>query len=665
MGGWQVTVKEFLDMSPKRAFEKIMANCPTQKKNQEDAWRGEIRILRDSLQNFTEGHLVFEYDIPRIEKRMDVVLIESGIIFVMEFKVDEKSTLSADMAQCMEYALALKNFHEESRDAYIMPILIPTLTDAEMEDPRRRARDPYYDKVFDAAVVTPGDLAGLIKRVGEECGSEPDINPSKWFGSRYSPIPTIIEAANIMYRDHDVADIGTDRDSRLLRETVDSLSSVIEESIREKRKSVCFLTGIPGSGKTLVGLNLVAKRRELDDTEDKRRTLFLSGNRALVDVLQEALAQDDYRRNRGSGTTKGQARQKSASFIQHMMRHRDDFLREPDRKVVEDVIVLDEAQRVWTGDKLAQHIKSGYGSGMSEPELVLDMLAGKREWAVLVCLVGDGQEIKKEETGLGGWLDAVERDKRWDVYLPDGCRRLINAGSHGDPRYRFREWLHLSRSLRSFKDESVSEFINCLVDKGDSSDAAKMREMASGFGSRYPIRVTRDIARARRWLGNMVRANQSCGVIAHNKSKRLRSYGICLNPDLDVRGWFLGGRDSVNSSHYMEEVADQYQTQGLELDWTCVCWDANLRHNGRWDYNTFRGNDWVRVRDGDGQRSLRNSYRVLLTRARHGMVIFVPRGDSSDETRDPAYYDGIYEYLVSMGIRELGDEQYARHVPRA
>ena len=665
MEGWQVAVKEFLDMSPKRAFEKIMANCPTQKKNQEDAWREEIRILRNSLQSFTEGHLVFEYDIPRIDKRMDVVLIESGIIFVMEFKTEEESTLSADKTQCMEYALALKNFHEESRDAYIMPILIPTLTGAELEDPHRDARGPYYDKIFDVSVVTPSDLPSLVKRVKEECGSEPDINPSKWFKSRYSPIHTIIEAANIMYRDHGVEDIGTERDSRLLKRTVDSLNIVIEESIRDKRKSVCFLTGIPGSGKTLVGLNLVAKRRELDDTDDKRRTLFLSGNKALVDVLQESLARDDHERNKKSGTTKGQAKQKSASFIQHMMKHRDDFRRDTSRKVVEDVIVLDEAQRVWTRDKLAHAIKSGYGKGMSEPEFVLDMLAGPREWACLVCLVGDGQEIKKEETGLRGWLDAVERDKRWDVYLPDGCRRLINAGSHGDPRYRFREWLHLSRSLRSFKDESVSKFINCLVDRADSPDVESMRRLASGFEAKYPIRVTRDIARARKWLGNMVRAKQRCGVIAHNKSKRLRSYGICLNPDLDVRGWFLGKNDSVNSSHYMEEVADQYQTQGLELDWTCVCWDANLRHNGRWDYNTFRGNDWVRVRDGDGQRSLRNSYRVLLTRARHGMVIFVPRGDSSDETRDPAYYDGIYEYLVSMGIRELGDEQYARHVPRA
>lgn len=665
MDGWLVAVEEFLDMSPKQAFEKIMANCPTQKKNQEDAWREEISILRDSLRNFTEGHLVFEYDIPRIDKRMDVVLIESGIIFVIEFKTNKESTISADMAQCMEYALALKNFHEESKDAYIIPILIPTLTGAELKNPRKYARDPYYDKVFDVTVVMPKDIASLVKKAREEYRSEPDINALKWVKSRYSPIPTIIEAANIMYRDHNVADIGTARDSRMLKNTVDSISSIIEESITEKRKSVCFLTGIPGSGKTLVGLNLVAKRRELDDTDDKRRTLFLSGNKALVDVLQESLAQDDYRRNKGEGTTKGQARQKSASFIQHMMKHRDDFLRNPDRKMVEDVIVLDEAQRVWTSNKFSHHLKSRHGTGMSEPEFVLDMLASHREWAVLVCLMGNGQEIKKEETGLNGWLDAVERDKRWDVYLPDGCRRLINTGPHVDPRYRFREWLHLDRSLRSFKDESVSEFINCLVDRADSADVEQMRRMASGFGSRYPIRVTRDISRARRWLANMVRANQSCGVIAHNKSKRLRSYGICLNPDLDVRGWFLGGRDSVNSSHYMEEVADQYQTQGLELDWTCVCWDANLRHNGRWDYNTFRGNDWVRVRDGDGQRSLRNSYRVLLTRARHGMVIFVPRGDSSDETRDPAYYDGIYEYLVSMGIRELGDEQYARHVPRA
>ena len=669
MTGWLVSVADFLRMGPGAAHDQIRANCPNLTAAQDEAWGEEVEVLQVQLAEFREAHLIFEYVIPRTGDRIDAVLIDSGMVFVLEFKTQNSVEAKPGREQCLGYALALKNFHEVSRDPYIVPVLIPASADPETADlPLPHANEPYYDRVFAVTVVRPDYLGGFLRGMVDKYGTEPQINPASWRNSRYHPIPSIIKAAQAAYRGHGVDEIGTPEDRDMLVDLVLRLSRIIDYSKEHGKKSVCFVTGIPGSGKTLAGLELVARRRDVDKEEDRPRSLFLSGNRALVDVLHEALAQDDHHRNK-EDTSINQARQKVTSFMQHMFRYRNSFLADHTKKQIENVIVFDEAQRAWNRGRLSQHVRAGHGSDMSEPELVLDMLARHHDWAVLVCLVGDGQAIKKDEVGMGGWFEALNlQDHTWDVHLPEGLREkaLAAARQQGglvERNLSFDEALHLDRSLRTFKDAQVTEFINRLVDRAGLTDVEESRNMIAGFEERYPIRVTRDIDRAKAWVARMARHSQSRGIIAHHKSDRLRPYGVCMNERLDVKKWFLDGSDSIHSSGRLEEAANQYQTQGLELDWTCVCWDANLRHGDGWRHNAFRGSSWTPVGNPDEQRSLENSYRVLLTRARQGMVIFVPRGDVNDDTRKPEYYDGIYEYLVSMGIRDVGDEEYARYVP--
>lgn len=667
MTGWPVSVADFLKLGPEDAHDKIRANCPNLTASQDEAWGEEVKTLQKQLTGFREGHLVFEYVIPRTGKRTDAVLIDSGMVFVLEFKTQNSEDTKPGREQCLDYALALKNFHEASRDPYIVPVLIPASADPRYADlPPPHADEPYYDKVFTVTVVSPDNLGSFLRDMVDKYGPEPQINPASWKNSRYHPIPSIIKAAQAAYRGHGVDEVGTPEDRAMLEDLVRRLGRIIDDSKEHGKKSVCFVTGIPGSGKTLAGLELVASRRDVDKIADRPRSLFLSGNRALVDVLHEALAKDDQSRN---GTGINQARQKATSFMQHMFRYRNTFLADHTKKQIENVIVFDEAQRAWNRKRLSQHVRTGHGSDMSEPELVLDMLARHHDWAVLVCLVGGGQDIKGEEVGMSGWFEAINsQDHAWHVHLPENLREeaLAAARTQGgliESNLSFDEALHLGRSLRTFKDAQVTEFINRLVDCAGSPDTDGSRRMIAEFEGRYPIRVTRDINQAKAWIARMARYDQSRGIIAHHKSDRLRPYGVCLNERLDVKKWFLDKSDSIHSSDRLEEAANQYQTQGLELDWTCVCWDANLRHRNGWMYNMFRGKSWGPVEKDDERRSLENSYRVLLTRARQGMVIFVPPGDTDDDTRLPTFYDGIYKYLISMGIRDIGGEEYARYVP--
>lgn len=635
---------------------------------QRDAWEQEIAILKRELRGLaSDGRIFLEFSIPRMGKRADAVLVCRGVVFVIEFKVGERAHDRADMDQCVDYALDLKNFHEGSHTVPIVPVLVATgaRDRGAGEAPTRRGPDGVFGIVLTNAAGLGRDIAGVLEG---PCAGLGEIDPTAWEESAYKPTPTIIEAARALYANHSVDEITRhEGGARNLSATAAAVSGIIERSKAKGRKSICFVTGVPGAGKTLAGLNIANKWQNVDKRE---HAVFLSGNGPLVNVLREALARDRVDDRTRPPMTKGKARREASTFIQNIHHFRTEYM----TKIAaphERVAIFDEAQRAWNRKKLASWLarnsrrrpssklarsKLTKELDMSEPEFLIGAMDRHEDWATIVCLVGGGQEINTGEAGLPEWFRAVrDRYPDWDVYVsgeiadseyaPDGDMdamvSMVGAESVPD--------LHLGTSIRSFRSEYVSKFVKALLDIDvDTAVALRLRL------DRYPIVVTRDFGLAKQWLRDKARGSERFGIVAAAKSYRLQPLGIYVELTVDATKWFLNEQDDPRSSYSLEYAATEFDVQGLELDWVCVAWDANLRHSDEgWRHWRFKGKKWEHMHMADRQSYLRNAYRVLLTRARQGMVIFVPEGDGEDATRSPEFYDETYRYLRSLGLAEL------------
>lgn len=641
---------------------------------QKRAWRGQLDIMARELRELGGGgHVYLEFVIPRMGKRADAVMVYGGVIFVLEFKIGESQYRRADMDQCTDYAVDLKNFHEGSHDKPILPVLVASGAGA-----AGYSLDRHPNEVFEVVCSDGSNLSEIIRAAAGTHADRAPISPLEWENSAYKPTPTIIEAARALYNNHDVRDITrSEAGAENLTSTKSAVEEVIEYSRENGRKSICFVTGIPGAGKTLVGLNLTVKSRDRpsdeDDDDDDAGSVFLSGNGPLVNVLREALARDKHDRERAkrardptlARVTKSSAYREAAAIIQPVREFITEAM-DSDRPPHERVVVFDEAQRAWSREELDRFMKKRRGReiGMSQPEYVISAMDRHQDWAVLVCLVGGGQEINHGEAGLPEWFDSVRRSHPgWDVYVSPEINgeEYLGGNYDGDGRGRiedmlggtirptYREELHLATSIRSFRSRHVSEFVRLLLDLDAGAAGTTLSDI-----DRYPIMVTRDFGLAKRWLRSRARGTERFGIVAAAKSYRLRPHGIYVELTPKATHWFLNPPDDPRSSNGLEYVATEFEIQGLELDWVCVAWDADLRYTeDGWNYREFVGNRWNRVHKDHKQRYLKNAYRVLLTRARQGMVIFVPPGDGGDGTRDPEYYDRTYEYLRGIGIPEL------------
>ena len=644
---------------------------------QKRAWQDQLGIMARELRKLDDdsgsARVYLEFVIPRMGKRADAVIIYGGVVFVLEFKIGESQYRRADMDQCTDYAVDLKNFHEGSHDKPILPVLVASEAVA-----AAYGLDMREDGVFGVVCSNGSNLHEIIRGAAGVRGGRAPIDPLEWERSAYKPTPTIIEAARALYNNHDVRDITrSEAGAENLTSTKSAVEGVIEYSRENGRKSICFVTGIPGAGKTLVGLNLTVKSRDRpshdynDDGDDDAGSVFLSGNGPLVNVLREALARDKYDRERSkrakdptlARVTKSSAYREAAALIQPVREFITEAM-DSDRPPHERIVVFDEAQRAWSRRELDRFMKKRKGReiGMSQPEYVINTMDRHADWAVLVCLVGGGQEINHGEAGLPEWFDSIRRSHPgWDVYVSpeingeeylgrnydDGRGRIEDMLGGIRPRYRAQ--LHLATSIRSFRSRHVSEFVRLLLDL----DARAAGVTLSGI-DKYPIMVTRDFGLAKRWLRGRARGTERFGIVAAAKSYRLRPHGIYVELTPKATHWFLNPPDDPRSSNGLEYVATEFEIQGLELDWACVAWDADLRYTeDGWNYKEFVGSRWNNIRKDHKQRYLKNAYRVLLTRARQGMVIFVPPGDDGDGTRDPGYYDRTYEYLRGIGIPEL------------
>ena len=617
---------------------------------QKNAWRKEIRILQEQLRQYPCGEIAFEFTVPRIGHRIDTVLIIQGIIFLLEFKVGDAQYRKTTADQVIDYALDLKYFHELSQARYIVPICIST--EAEAVDNALCFMD---DRIAYPINCNKHNIGFELSRV-LSAYSDSELFLAEWINSRYSPTPTIIEAAQSMYRSHSVQDISrNDAGARNLTATTTAISSIIEECKTTGRKAICFVTGVPGAGKTLAGLNIANERHRFDESE---HAVFLSGNGPLVDVLQEALAADRASRD---AITKNAAKKETKAFIQIIHKFRDEALTSP-QPPIEKVAIFDEAQRAWDQAKLSDFMKTKKGIDgfdQSEPEFLIQIMDRHQDWATIVCLVGGGQEIYEGEAGIKDWFRALQHSfSDWHVYLSDQITDAEYVGTSSIEQllagcqYTFIPDLHLSTSLRSFRSEKLAEFVKLLLD--NKPEAAQC--VYADLCEKYPLVVTRDIDKAKEWIMRKARGTERYGLIASSEGKRLRGMGIWVPTKINHVGWFLNGKDHVDSSYHLEVAASEFKVQGLEVDYGLLAWDADLRRvNNTFDYYKFRGTRWNHVNKEQLQEYLKNAYRVLLTRARQGLVIFVPRGVSYEEdpTRDHRLYDGIFEYLKTCGIKEL------------
>lgn len=669
----------------------------------DEAWLGEISILQQVLLPWKDedAEIIFEYDIPRLGKRIDVVLLLRGLVFCLEFKVGQKDALQADVEQVMDYALDLKNFHRYSHNRIIVPILIPTKHTTSTDT---FSASVYDDSIFNALITGQDGLQNIIREVLRHANANEPGTIKDWIISPYTPTPTIIEAARSLYQNHTVEDITRHEADKVTTDTtIAYILDIIKRSKTNSQKSICFVTGVPGAGKTLVGLDVAVKQSYEDDgsLNEEDGAVYLSGNGPLVAVLTEALARDNFKKSRQKGDDKklSDSRREVSKFIQIIHRYRDNMLAkiknpvidgqleiDPEKAVkleksgygeVEHVAIFDEAQRAWTHKRIADYLKRGgtYGNKlkvpnfpMSEAAFLIWSLDQRRDWATIVCLIGGGQEINTGEAGISEWIAALnDRFPHWKVYIsdkltePEYAEGKVNELLKDNANVVFSDKLHLGVSLRSFRAERLSAFVHSLL--SFNPDTTELYKNVVEHG--YPIVLTRSIDKARAWLRQQARGTQQTGVLISKVSARFKPLAVHVLPQSDDNAvhWFLEDKTDIRSSNYLEDAATEIQVQGLEVDFACILWDADMRYdNGKWSFWKFNGkNQWIPEKNTENQKYMLNAYRVLLTRARQGIVICVPEGNSrktpegfdEDITRLPAFYDATFRYFKAMGLKVI------------
>lgn len=672
---YSASIADFLSSDENTILGTLAAGNPFDLKDtQRNAWQEEIRLLKEVLPAPPKSQIIFEYSIPRLGKRIDVTLLLGGMIFVLEFKAGSEAYERADIEQVWDYALDLKNFHEESHNRIIVPVLVATEAQGSSITQKFSI---YSDQVFEPICCNAKGLQDILKQLLQQFTTETDL--SNWEWGRYRPTPTIIQAASSLYLNHSVDEITrSEASGENLKRTSDYVMGVIEHSRANHEKSICFVTGVPGAGKTLVGLNVAVRQ-----FEKKSLAVYLSGNQPLVSVLSEALARDKKRqeeeKNPGKRYNLTGARRDVKSFIQIVHHYRDATLTKLKRPFqngnleidpakikrfeddgyseVEHVAIFDEAQRAWTRQQLANWLsrkKNLPDFPMSEPEFLIWSLNLREDWAVIICLVGGGQEINTGEAGIGEWLRAINaRFPEWNVFISDKLSgreyaegeltELLAANLKVSSDSR----LHLAVSMRSFRAEQLSNFVHYLLE----GNVDKARALYHSLADKYPVAITRSLDKAKEWLRTHKRGTERYGLVVSSQAQRLRPLAIDVRCKPDTVHWFLDDISDIRSSLFLEDAASEFDVQGLELDWTGIVWDGDFRWKGNgWTHYSFSGNNWQNIRAAERKAYQLNAYRVLLTRARQGMVLCVPEGNSADATRLPEFYDETFQYLKSIGM---------------
>ncbi len=608
------------------------------------AWDSEIAWLTTSLARMPKAggwQILFEYPLLRLGRRIDAVLVLPNAILVLEFKGQSYHGHSA-REQAEDYALDLQDFHAACRSHPILPIVVAP--GARPPADTLPLALPGVASVIETDPAGLGDVFRLLQTVLRFSPATLDV--PAWEHAAYRPVPTLIEAARMLYSRHGVAEIAeAHADPHNLTRTTGSIRAAIGQARLEGRHTILFVTGIPGAGKTLCGLDAVF------GTIAAWGATFLTGNPTLVHVLREALARDAAGDERAALRA---ARQRTKSRIQALPKFRDHHV--PTAEIpAEHVVIIDEAQRCWTGPyAIAQTRDKWVQLTASEPAHLLDIMARHNDWAVIVCLVGGGQEIHTGEGGIAEWGSSLAARPIWRVLAAPDLQ------NQKDPRQRLSTLpglasdpvLHLHVGMRSIRDPNAAAWADAML----NGDAACARAIGT-----TALRLTRDLSDMRKALRQASRGTRRAGLVASSGAKRLRADG--LGAELEhmdasaVAHWFLDRwPDDVRASDALEVVATEFSCQGLELDHVGLCWAGDLiRVAGQveWQARAFRGNRWTHPHGAEAIANRRNTYRVLLTRARYQTILWVPRGDVGDRTRQPAEFDLVADFLLACGVPML------------
>lgn len=642
------------------------------------SWESSIQILKESFQELVDinpsaynWNIFLEYEIPRLSSRIDVVVLAHEIIFVIEFKYDRRKFELADIRQVEDYANDLHDFHLKTRGRIIAPILLAPLATS-----YRQEIELYHDSlILPCSKSNSNNLSQIINSIylKHHRDSELLINSYEWENSEYQPTPTIVQAAKALFAEQKVEAISNSAAEKAdLDATTKCLINAINDARINNTKIVCFVTGVPGAGKTLVGLNIVHEKEKFDG--ERFNTAYFSGNGPLINVLKEALSRDHFERELllykskkiSVRPTKKESEREIKSKVQNLHLFIKHYVRRtsaPDERIV----IFDEAQRCWDAKQYSSKAKQNQNreknpfiiEEKSEAELLFEFMNRHTGWAVIIALVGGGQEINTGEGGIKEWGKALQNKfNNWEIYISP---QLLSGDSSTAGQTLFKdipnnliihqnENLHLSVSRRSFRATNLNLCINSIL----NNEPEEAFVQANSIKDNYPLFITRNIDTTKEWLRQKKSGSKRIGLIASSGGLRLKPYGVQVREIIDEALWFLNDETDVRSSYYLEMVATEYKVQGLEIDWAGVCWDADLRReNGKWEYKNFSGTEWNQTRSIEEQQFLLNTYRVLLTRAREGMILFVPKGDSRDKTRLPEFYDPIFNYLKSCGFEEI------------
>lgn len=697
------TIKEFFSTDENTIIGVLTQNNAFDSKRTTIAsWREELNTLKIALNDnrSEEGFVAFEYTIPRVDGRIDCVIGLRGIIFVLEFKTGDTPDTNADKDQLLQYVTDLKNYHFESYDVPIAPMWVVPGADIPVA---RVIRPATNENVFGIMTVCDKTIADAIKKVlSSEYADNIDIDANNWLHSPYCPTSNIIEAARKLYANHKVEDINRSdaRGEDLLR-TTETIISLINQAKERNEKYLCMVTGVPGAGKTLIGLSVATLHQ---NEEHANRSVYLSGNRPLVMVLQEALARDARDRKKlelekqlatiddknekkktkkANKVSMADIRSSIKQFIQPVPNWRKEYLKGilvsgngEDVSLIKDlnyqykgegeyyipydhVSIYDEAQRAWSDKENAKYVRDKEKHlqnfpEWSEPRFLISCMDRHPDWAVYICLIGNGQDINHGEAGAAEWIRSIKHFKKWQTFAPSD---ILNDKEVAEAAYglqiNYLDHLHLSTDLRSIRAENLAALVDSILYMQVETAQCILSEL-----DRYPIRLTRNLNKAKRWVKDNARPNERYGALASSKGQRLKPEALVLLPpnskEAEVVPWFLGDKTNVNSSYYMEDVATEFQVQGLEIDWAVVAWDADFRYSeSGWKQYQFRGSKWMNINAPDVRRYQINAYRVILTRARHGMVIYIPEGNDEDHTRKREFYDCTYNYFKRIGIKEL------------
>ena len=613
------------------------------------AWTMQVAALRAAIAEAggAAWTVALEYDLLRLEKRVDAVLLTDRAILAIEFKT---GAARRDMlAEAEDYALDLRDFHAGSRAHPIVPVLVAG--DAPFVPP---AQPPLIWHGVTAPILAGHGSLGAALGWVQSAAPEPTIalDGAAWLAAPYRPVPTIIEAATMLYARNGVAEIATARaDTANLTRTADAIRRAVATAQARGEKRLVVVTGIPGAGKTLCGLNAVFA------PEAGAHSAFLTGNVPLVEVLRAALANDAVAR-RDCGREEAMRRAKQR--LQNVHRFLEDNATDPHRAAPPDrLIVFDEAQRAWDEAKARLGTRNKPSKlTMSEPAHTLEIMGRHQGWAVIVALIGNGQEINTGEAGLSEWGRCVAASGAWRASAP---ARAVGADPVQCIAEGWAPWLDrddaldLAVPMRSVREVAGAAWVDALL-RGAADEARTIAAAAPAL----PFLVTRDLHALRDALRRLARGKRRAGIVAAAGAKRLRAEGLGVQAE-DVADWFLKRWPDVRASDALETFATEYDCQGLELDVVGLGWGGDLAwQDGTWTPRRFAGAAWQTVRSAEERRHILNTYRVLLTRARYETVIWVPRGSRRgdpfhDATRDAATLDAIADVLLASGARPLED----------